>query len=68
MKQIDWLGSEFLSETEAAARLGVSRWTLRRWRREGTGPRHLKYPGTNRVQYDVEDIDTFIEDSIKTKS
>lgn len=46
-----------LTDVEVATRLGVSRFTLRAWRRRGTGPRFLKLGRA--VRYRPEDVDAF---------
>ncbi len=47
-----------LTETEAAALLGLKVATLRRWRWAGKGPRFLKIGGA--VRYDPADLEAFI--------
>ncbi len=47
-----------LTETEAAALLGLKVATLRRWRWAGRGPRFLKIGGA--VRYDLADLEAFI--------
>jgi predicted DNA-binding transcriptional regulator AlpA len=46
-----------LTDVEAAARLGVSRFTLRAWRLKGMGPRFLKMGRA--VRYRPEDVEEF---------
>jgi hypothetical protein len=56
-----------VSESAAAARLGVNLATLRHWRRRGCGPPHIRLGervgnlprGT--VRYRVSDLEAFIE-------
>jgi excisionase family DNA binding protein len=45
---------------EAAEYLGVSRWTLARWRVEGSGPRYVKVGGP--VRYDVADLAAWVDE------
>ncbi|MEQ1488947.1 MAG: helix-turn-helix domain-containing protein [Terricaulis sp.] len=48
-----------LNVREAAARLGLSKSTLDKWRCAGKGPRYVK--STDRaVRYDPEDLDAWI--------
>jgi len=46
-----------LTDVEVAARLGVSRFTVRSWRLKGTGPRFLKMGRA--VRYRPEDVDEY---------
>ena len=46
-----------LTDLEVAARLGVSRFTVRSWRLKGCGPRFLKLGRA--VRYRPEDVDEF---------
>ena len=46
-----------LTDLEVAARLGVSRFTVRSWRLKGTGPRFLKMGRA--VRYRPEDVDEY---------
>lgn len=48
-----------LTETDAAARLGVRPATLRRWRWAGRGPIHVKLPGSAAVRYAPADLDDY---------
>lgn len=43
-----------LTDVEVAARLGVSRFTVRSWRLKGTGPRFLKMGRA--VRYRADDV------------
>lgn len=49
-----------VGELEAARILNVSPFTLRRWRKEGTGPAFLKI-GPRRVAYDPADLEAFAQ-------
>ena len=46
-----------LTDVEVAARLGVSRFTMRSWRLKGLGPRFLKMGRA--VRYRPEDVDDY---------
>jgi excisionase family DNA binding protein len=46
-----------LTDVEVAARLGVSRYTVRSWRLKGTGPRFLKMGRA--VRYRAEDVSAY---------
>lgn len=48
-----------VSETELARRVSVSTAVLRKWRREGKGPRFLKLGRL--VRYLVSDVDAWLE-------
>jgi predicted DNA-binding transcriptional regulator AlpA len=48
-----------MSETELARRISVSTAVLRKWRREGNGPRFLKLGRL--VRYLVSDVDAWLE-------
>ena len=47
-----------LSEKEAAAYVGVSLSTIRRWRRSSTGPAFYRFGGV--LRYGREGLDAFI--------
>lgn len=49
---------EWLTESAAADRVGVSAITLKRWRRDGKGPAYYRIGGG--VRYKSEDIDSYI--------
>jgi predicted DNA-binding transcriptional regulator AlpA len=51
--------SRLLTETEAAAKLGLEPTTLRRWRWSGDGPVFRKLGSA--VRYHPEDLQAFIE-------
>jgi predicted DNA-binding transcriptional regulator AlpA len=46
-----------LTDVEVAARLGVSRFTVRSWRLKGMGPRFLKMGRA--VRYRPQDVDDY---------
>lgn len=46
-----------LTDVEVAARLGVSRFTVRAWRLKGLGPRFLKMGRA--VRYRPQDVDEY---------
>ena len=46
-----------LTDVEVAARLGVSRFTVRSWRLKGLGPRFLKMGRA--VRYRPQDVDEY---------
>ena len=46
-----------LTDIEVAARLGVSRFTVRSWRLKGVGPRFLKMGRA--VRYRPQDVDEY---------
>lgn len=48
-----------MSETELARRADVSTAALRKWRREGKGPRFLKIGRL--IRYLVRDVDAWLE-------
>ena len=54
----DTVTGPFVTPTQAAARLGVTRQTLARWIREGRGPRSY-WIGKSR-RFRVEDVDALI--------
>ncbi len=47
-------GKQTLTDVEVAARLGVSRFTVRSWRLKGLGPRFMKMGRA--VRYRPEDV------------
>ena len=51
-----------LIEREAAAHMGVSLQTIRRWRRERSGPPFVKFEKA--VRYRQEDLDLFIANAV----
>jgi excisionase family DNA binding protein len=46
-----------LTDVEVAARLGVSRFTVRSWRLKGVGPRFMKMGRA--VRYRLRDVDEY---------
>jgi len=48
-----------LTESQAAKRLGISRSTLRRWRKDGCAPAHLRIG--NILRYSDSDLQSFIK-------
>lgn len=53
--------ARFLTEKEAADALLVKRETLRKWRRQGCGPRYIRC-GKRLVRYFLEDIEAWLLD------
>ena len=53
-----------LSEKEAAAYLSVSLSTMRRWRKNGTGPEYFRFGGV--LRYSRSTLDEFIKQHTKT--
>ena len=51
--------TEFLNTEHVAVRLGVSAWTLSRWRVQGTGPAWRRI-GPKRVVYSATDVNAFL--------
>lgn len=57
----------YLKDTKhAAAYLGLSPHTLEAWRKNGGGPRFVKL--RNAVRYRPEDLDAFIEASMRSNT
>ncbi|MGF9764595.1 helix-turn-helix domain-containing protein [Microvirga sp. 0TCS3.31] len=52
--------SRLLAPSEVAERLSVSDATLKKWRREGSGPAFTKC-GDRLVRYSEADVDAFLE-------
>jgi len=52
-----------ISEREAARYLGLSEPTLRRHRRDGTGPRYVRL-SANRLGYRPSDLDAWLEERL----
>ena len=53
------MASTFLTTSEAAARIGLQRRTLEKWRVEGRGPRFRKLCGA--VRYAPQDLDAWAD-------
>ena len=53
------VGSEPLTETEAAARLGLKVPTLRAWRSQGRGPAYIRLGRA--IRYLPTDVDEFLQ-------
>ena len=51
---------------QAAETLGVSEWTLLRWRTEGKGPNYVKTAPNQggRVIYRVKDLEAWLEENL----
>mgnify|MGYP003110288474 CR=1 FL=1 len=58
---------KYLKATEVAQMLGVSRWTIWRWRKEGLLPPAF-IMGRTMVRWREEDIKKWIEDLQDTKA
>ena len=54
--------ADILTENEAAALLRVKRFTMRKWRREGGGPRFIRCGG-RLIRYIKTDIDAWLDDN-----
>lgn len=54
------LPDDALSVDEAAAYLGVSRFTLNNWRRANMGPVYWRHRIQRRIFYSRADLDTFL--------
>lgn len=52
--------SKLMYQDDLMAELGVSRPTLQRYRREGTGPAWVRLPG-GAVRYRQSDVDLWLE-------
>ena len=51
-----------LTVEQAAAIVGVSPWTLRKWRTKGLGPHFVRLAGAlGTVRYRRQDLDDFLE-------
>jgi excisionase family DNA binding protein len=55
-------GRRTLTDIEVAARLGVSRFTVRSWRLKGVGPRFLKMGRA--VRYRPEDVEAYVQQTL----
>ena len=47
-----------LTQREAASVLRLSERTLERWRVQGIGPRHVRYPHS--IRYRQQDLDAYV--------
>jgi excisionase family DNA binding protein len=56
--------SMYVSEKEAAAYLGVSLSTIRRWRRKGIGPRFFRLERI--LRYSLEALERFTAEHTKS--
>jgi transcriptional regulator with XRE-family HTH domain len=55
-----------LTEAQLAARLQVSRGTLRHWRQRGVGPRYCKLPGKRGIiRYSTLDVESFLAETLR---
>ena len=52
---------QLLTEIELSKLLAVSVAALRRWRREGRGPRFIR-PGGRLVRYRVQDVSSWLDE------
>lgn len=52
-----------LTTKQAAAYLGVSESTLRRWRADGNGPRAIVYEPGRAVRYELWELERYISES-----
>lgn len=57
-------GHVWLTEHEAADRARVNADTMRRWRRQGTGPEWHR-AGARLVRYRATDVDAWIEQGVR---
>ena len=56
----------FLTEEEAAAKIGITSGTLRNWRSQGRGPRWVKNPDTGRFfGYTQEAVDEWLARAVE---
>lgn len=55
-----------ITSREAARILRVSMTTIKRWRREGIGPRHTKIAGA--IRYRREDIDSYVAENLRSST
>jgi predicted DNA-binding transcriptional regulator AlpA len=57
--------AELLTVEEAARRIGLSPWTLRKWRSLGQGPKYVRLVGRfGSVRYRASDLDDFIRSAV----
>lgn len=55
---------ELLTSLEVAELLRVSAYTVKRWRREGTGPKHIVVGGL--IRYRRSDVEAYLEGNTVT--
>ncbi|MBN8501533.1 MAG: helix-turn-helix domain-containing protein [Sphingomonadales bacterium] len=57
--------TNLLSVEQAAAHIGVSPWTLRKWRTKGKGPCFVRLGcALGAVRYRRQDLDAYLEASV----
>jgi excisionase family DNA binding protein len=57
--------ANLLTVEQAAALVGISPWTLRKWRSKGQGPRFVRLGGAmGTVRYRRKDLDAYLEASV----
>ncbi len=57
--------AELLTVEQAAGRIGVSPWTLRKWRSIGQGPKYVRLGGRlGTVRYRACDLETYIDAAV----
>ncbi len=54
--------TRWLATKAAAKHLGLHADTLRRLRREGGGPRYVRVPGTTAIRYDLNALDSWMQE------
>lgn len=60
------LAKRTLTDIDVAARLGVSRFTVRSWRIKGQGPRFMKMGRA--VRYRPQDVDEYERQVVETQA
>lgn len=55
-----------LTPANVAKRLSISESTLRRWRCEGVGPRHIKLQG--HVRYRSDDLEKYLDEALRSST
>lgn len=56
-----------LTEVQVAERLSVTKRTVAHWRYSGAGPKFVKL-GAKMVRYRAEDIESWIESGLRTRT
>lgn len=57
--------AQLMTVEEAATRIGVSPWTLRKWRTIGQGPKFVRLGGQyGSVRYRAVDLETYISGAV----